>query len=112
MSARSVLVCSTFQTEIVFKNNAAGGRTPDRPLPLNTPLIQTNQSRCINELLERFQLVDSKPSPVLIDPASKSAYEREVALGLQCIELIGALNYASLETRPDISYAVGFSSLR
>ena len=31
MSARSVLACSTFPTEIVSKNNPAGGRTPDRP---------------------------------------------------------------------------------
>ena len=55
-------------------------------------------------------MVDSKPSPVPTDPASKSAYEGEVDINLQYRELIGALNYASLRRRPDISYAVGFLS--
>ena len=72
--------------------------------------IQINQSRYINELLERFQMVDSKPSPVPIDPTSKSAYEGEVDISLQYRELVGALNYASLGTRLDISFAVGFLS--
>jgi hypothetical protein len=49
---------------------------------------------------------DCKPSPIPIDATSKSAHEGEVDPSLKYREIIGALMYASVASRGDISYIV------
>ena len=70
--------------------------------------ISMNQTKHINEILERFQLSSCKPASTPIDG---SLYENGgIAEDLPYRSLIGSLMYVAIATRPDISFAVGFLS--
>ena len=72
--------------------------------------IQINQSKYIQQLLDRSQMTDWKPSPVPIDVTSKAAYEGEIDLSIDFRSIVGGLMYANLGTRCDLSFCVGFFS--
>ena len=76
----------------------------------NRGRINLDQSKYIREVLERFQMSNCKASPVPIDNTSKSAYEGETDVNLEYRQVVGALMYCAICTRPDISYSVSFLS--
>ncbi|PLW06578.1 hypothetical protein PCANC_27983 [Puccinia coronata f. sp. avenae] len=74
--------------------------------------IHLHQSQYIIRKLEEFGATDLPPSSCPIDPRShlKKASESEVnqfkSLNINYRALIGSLNYLSILTRPDVSFAV------
>lgn len=75
-------------------------------------VFSINQRHYILELLERFGMLDAKSvcSPIesgtaLCKPDTESS-EEDAKLSFR--ELVGALNYLALGTRPDISFAVSY----
>ncbi|PLW27994.1 hypothetical protein PCASD_26554 [Puccinia coronata f. sp. avenae] len=74
--------------------------------------IHLHQSQYIVRKLEEFGATDLPPSSCPIDPRShlKKASESEVnqfkSLNINYRALIGSLNYLSILTRPDVSFAV------
>lgn len=71
-----------------------------------------NQRRYILELLERFGMSDAKPVCSPVEPGTtlcKSKVEpSEDDAKLPFRELVGALNYLAMGTRPDISFVVSY----
>ncbi|KMQ83676.1 integrase core domain protein [Lasius niger] len=74
--------------------------------------ISINQGRYVLELLERFGMTNAKPvsTPLvngvaLSEPDGKQS-EEDAKLPFR--ELVGALNYLAMGTRPDISFAVSY----
>lgn len=83
----------------------------------STDRIELNQSQYITDILTRFQMTDCKPAAVPMEPGAlytlkdspKTQGEKEQMLVQpysQFKSLLGALMYASVGTRPDISLAV------
>ncbi|PLW52334.1 hypothetical protein PCASD_00111 [Puccinia coronata f. sp. avenae] len=74
--------------------------------------IHLHQSQYIARKLEEFDATNLSPSSCPIDPCShlKKASESEIAqfksLNVNYQALIGSLNYLSILTRPDVSFAV------
>lgn len=70
--------------------------------------IHISQEGYINELLKKFGMSDCKPVATPVDPGvklNKPEGERDAeTLKLPYRELLGALNYLSVATRPDISF--------
>lgn len=73
-----------------------------------------SQRKHVTEILERFQMQDCRPvsTPLEKNGLSKSScpkndIERERMKDIPYINVVGALNYLAICTRPDISYAVG-----
>lgn len=72
--------------------------------------ISINQRRYISELLERFGMTDAKPVCTPIETGSSlcktegGTSEEDAKLPYR--ELVGALNYLAMATRPDISFVV------
>jgi transposase InsO family protein len=78
--------------------------------------ITVNQRSYITKLIEKYQLEDSRlvhsplPTNFIFDPHENfnlSPNERSYVENFPTRELIGALNYVAVCTRPDISFAVG-----
>lgn len=70
--------------------------------------ISMNQSKYIRELLDKFQLAECKPVSI---PIEGSLYENTgPPANYQYRQLLGALLYISVSTRPDICFAVSFLS--
>ncbi|XP_003742210.1 uncharacterized protein LOC100908025 [Galendromus occidentalis] len=61
--------------------------------------IKIHKSNYISELLERFQVKNSKETATPIDNNSKSAYDDEIDPSLPYREIIGALLYLTIATR-------------
>lgn len=72
--------------------------------------IHLSQENYLTDVLEKFGMSESKPviTPIApsisLTPASKE--EHELCKSFPYLEIIGSLNHASVNTRPDISYAV------
>lgn len=81
---------------------------------LDTRTISLSQSQYIDSIITRFNLSDAKPCAVPMDPniqLSKadcplSAAEKSDMKDVPYREAVGSLIYASIATRPDISFAV------
>ncbi|BES94054.1 Hydra magnipapillata [Nesidiocoris tenuis] len=73
--------------------------------------VSANQSKYIDKLLEKYQMTDCKPIGTPMDPKTK--LEKATDCDQQSYpyqNLIGALMYLSVATRPDISYTVSYLS--
>lgn len=74
--------------------------------------ISINQGRYVLELLERFGMTNAKPvSTPLVNGVALSEPDGEQSeedAKLPFRELVGALNYLAMGTRPDISFAVSY----
>lgn len=72
--------------------------------------IHLSQENYLTDVLERFGMSDSKPVITPISPCvhlvPASADDHEECKGFPYLEIIGSLNHASVDTQPDISYAV------
>lgn len=75
--------------------------------------VTLSQSTYIQDILQRFRMEDCKPvgTPLAADhKLTKSSSDPSPADAFPYRELIGALTYAALGTRPDISHAVSVLS--
>ena len=76
--------------------------------------ISLDQSHYINEILERFGMVDAKPMPTPMnvsekltnDLSPKDDNEKAEMAQIPYREAVGCLNYIAQSTRPDIVFAV------
>ena len=71
--------------------------------------LYLHQPRYIKTLLERFQMVDSKPMPTPADPSTrlvKPSTEENESIDVPYRQAIGALMYLMLGSRPDLSSAL------
>ena len=71
--------------------------------------VSMGQQGYIQELLQRFDMSDCKPVATPVDPGTKlrkNENPSEDELKLPYRELVGALTYLSVTTRPDIAYSV------
>jgi hypothetical protein len=75
-------------------------------------LVKINQLQYIERKLVQFELQNSHPASCPLDPriqfkkATKEDQEALKRLGHNYRSIVGSLNYLSILTRPDISYAV------
>lgn len=68
-----------------------------------------HQSGYINELLNRFRMIESKPVCTPIVPGAKLIKNEDAQDdNLPYRELVGSLTYLAVSTRPDISFAVSY----
>lgn len=74
--------------------------------------ISMQQRGYLNDLLNRFGMLDSKPVSTPMDPSVKLTKQdrTEEDCKLPYRELVGALMYLAICTRPDITYAVSHLS--
>ena len=70
--------------------------------------ICINQRGYVNRVLQRFGLSDAKPAASPLDPTLKLTKATDEDDQFECPyrEAIGALNYISVNSRPDITFAV------
>ena len=68
--------------------------------------ISLTQTRYIEELLEKFQLENSKAIATPTDGGINTAYQAELNYDLPYRNLVGSINYISSYTHGDISYAL------
>ncbi|CAN6202460.1 unnamed protein product [Urochloa humidicola] len=67
------------------------------------------QSHYVEKVLNRFDYMDSKPSPTPYDPSLILRTNKRLGMGkdqLRYSQIIGSLMYLASATRPDISFAV------
>lgn len=70
-------------------------------------IYSINQSKYIDELINKFQLQDAKTSNIPIDPSyGKSREEILLQSNEKYQQLIGSLLYITINTRPDIAVSV------
>jgi hypothetical protein len=82
-------------------------------------LVELSQQAYIKQLLKRFNLRDAKSAPTPLSPGihltqddcPTTDEERKDMAGVPYANLIGALMYAAIGTRPDIAFAVGALSI-
>lgn len=80
--------------------------------------IHVDQSNYIREILDKFNMAESKPVTTPMDPNArldqnmvpKTRYEIDEMRKVPYQEAVGSLLYLSQCTRPDIAYAVGIVS--
>jgi len=61
----------------------------------------------VEKVLNRFDYIDSKPSPTPYDPSVMLRKNGKIAKDqLRYSQIIGSLMYLASATRPDISFAV------
>ncbi len=61
----------------------------------------------MDKILNRFDYIDSKPSPMPYDPSLSLRKNKRIARNqLEYSQIIGSLIYLASATRPDISFAV------
>lgn len=77
--------------------------------------IKMNQKGYLNDILERFGMIDAKPVSTPIEPGTKLKRNDDKLIiekfkNLPYRELVGALMYLAVCTRPDISHAVSYLS--
>lgn len=78
-------------------------------------LLTLSQHQFIQDILERFNLADVRPVTTPLDPGARlskeqapvNAEERIFMSKVPYAELVGALMYLAVATRPDIAHAVG-----
>ncbi|KAL0276778.1 UNVERIFIED_CONTAM: hypothetical protein PYX00_004278 [Menopon gallinae] len=68
--------------------------------------LKINQPSYIQAVLERFGMSDCKPVTSPVDVSIRLEKEKKTSNNLPFRELIGALMWLSVATRPDIAYAV------
>lgn len=76
--------------------------------------IKICQSGYIRDILDRFRMSDSKPVSTPLDPGTKLVKNEEEPnteeKEFPYQELVGALTYLAVCTRPDIAYSVSYLS--
>lgn len=74
--------------------------------------VTLDQERFIDSILQRFNMIDCKPSdtPMEVNLKLKKAENDNCSETYPYQQLVGSLMYLSVLTRPDISYSVSFLS--
>lgn len=72
--------------------------------------IHLSQENYLTDVLEKFGMSDTKPVITPLTPSANlvpaSPEEHAMSIGFPYLEIIGSLNHAAVNTRPDISHAV------
>lgn len=76
---------------------------------IDNECIKMSQTKCINKMLKRFNMLDSNPKTIPCDPSIsnlKSTDSNELTDNKFYREIVGSLIYIMSCTRPDICFAV------
>jgi hypothetical protein len=74
--------------------------------------ITIHQSNYVTNILKRYGMWESNPSPTPILPAQKAGNEEVLDDNREFREIVGALQYAASQTRLDIAFTVGLLGRR
>ncbi|XMA17431.1 hypothetical protein WAI453_010222 [Rhynchosporium graminicola] len=76
--------------------------------------LHIGQSVYTRQILNRFGMTPTKPSPIPLDPSAKLTQEKSALASTsfrhQFLSKIGSINYNQTKTRPDIAFPVSYAS--